>query len=116
MAERDEPTETRGTEHLETVDLGEHAEQLRQARAEGRTPPAGRLLGLPELPGDDVWVDMAGASAITGVAPRTITGWLSRGQPKRCPFPPGYRFLYRVYWPMSVLEAWAAEYAAARDD
>jgi hypothetical protein len=97
---------------IQTVDLAEHAEELRRARAAGRTPPAGRLLGLPELPGDDVWVDIAGASMVTGQQPKTITGWLTRGQPKRLPFPAGYRFLYRLYWPMSVLEEWAREYGA----
>ena len=115
MTEREEePTKSRGTEHLETVDLVEHAAQLRQALAAGDAPPAGRLLGLPEL-ADDVWVDIAGASVITGVQPRTITGWLSRGQPRRLPFPPGHRFLYRVYWPMRVLEDWAAAYNATRN-
>jgi len=113
MAEREEEPKSR-TEHLEAIDLAEHADQLRRARATGETLPAGRLLGLPEL-ADDVWVDMAGASAITGVPPRTITGWLSRGQPRRLPFPPGHRFLYRVYWPMRVLEDWAAAYNATRN-
>ncbi|HZE33717.1 MAG TPA: hypothetical protein VE198_20085 [Actinoallomurus sp.] len=108
----DEPVETRGTEHVETVDLDEHAAEIRQAREAGRTPPAGRLLGLPELPDGDVWVDIAGASAVSGVQPKTITGWLTRGGPKRCPFPSGYRFLYRLYWPLSAIEAWVAEYGA----
>jgi hypothetical protein len=35
-------------------DVATHAAQLRRARAEGRTPPAGRLLGLPELPDGDM--------------------------------------------------------------
>lgn len=61
---------------------------IRQALAAGRRPAAGRLLGLPELDGD-VWADIAGASAVSGAAaPKTITGWLSRGGPKHCPFPP----------------------------
>lgn len=64
-----EPAEVRGTEPVETVDLAEHVAQLSAARAGGTELPAGRLLGLPELPGD-VWVDIAGASAITGVPPK----------------------------------------------
>jgi hypothetical protein len=111
----DDRVESRGTEHVETVDLAEHAAQIREARAVGRTPPAGRLLGLPELPEGDVWVDIAGASAVTGVQPKTITGWLTRGQPKRLPFPSGYRFLYRLYWPLSVVEGWRDEYGAGQD-
>jgi hypothetical protein len=52
------------------------------------------------------WVDIVGASVITGFAPKTITGWLARGGPSRCPFPPAYRFLYRLYWPLEVVTAW----------
>jgi hypothetical protein len=104
----DEPAESRGTEPVETVDLAELAGQIQAARASGAEPPAGRLLGLPELPGGDVWVDMAGASAITGLQPKTITGFLARGTPKAHPFPAAYRFLYRNYWPMGVIEEWVA--------
>lgn len=105
------PRETERTEHAETVDLAEQVAELRQARAEGRTPPAGRLFGLPELSDGDVWVDIAGAVMVTGAAERTISSWLARGGPKRAPFPPGRRLLYRLYWPMSVLEEWAREQA-----
>lgn len=59
-------------------------------------------------PGD--WVDILGASVITGVAPKTITGWLAKGGPARHPFPPAYRFLYRLYWPMMVVHKRAAQY------
>lgn len=104
------PSESSRTEPVEEVDLATHAAQLGQARAEGRTPPAGRLLGLPELPDDDVWVDIAGAEAITGVASRTITGWLARGGPKKAPFPAPHRFLYRLYWPLTTLEDWNRDY------
>ena len=72
-------------------------------RASGRLP--GNYLGLPELDGD-VWADIAGAAAITGARPRTITGWLNRQGPKRCPFPEPRRSLYRLSWPVSVLQAW----------
>jgi hypothetical protein len=106
------PNEYTRTEPVETVDLDELAAQLRAARAAGRTPPAGRLLGLPELPSEDVWVDIAGAAAVTGTPARTITGWLTRGGPKRGPFPAPHRFLYRLYWPLSVLEEWTGEYRA----
>ena len=57
-----------------------------------------------------MWVDIAGASAVSGAAPKTITGWLSRGGPKHCPFPAAHRFLYRLYWPLFQIEAWTAAY------
>ena len=58
------------TEHIEAVDLADQIAQLRQAVAEGHVPPAGRLLGLPELPEGDIWVDIAGAVVITGAPQR----------------------------------------------
>src|ERR1700749_1147085 len=87
------------------VDLEAQAESIRAILAAGQRPPAGQLLGLPELDGD-VWADIAGAAAITGAPPRTITGWLNRRGPKRCPFPEPRRSLYRLYWPASVLQSW----------
>jgi hypothetical protein len=92
------------------VDLEAQAESIRVMMAAGRRPPAGQLLGLPELDGD-VWADIAGAAAITGAPPRTITGWLNRRGPKRCPFPEPRRSLYRLYWPVSVLQSWRDDYA-----
>jgi hypothetical protein len=98
------------TRPVEDIALAAQAAQIRQARAEGGKPPAGRLLGLPELPDGDVWVDIAGAEAVTGILSRTITGWLARGGPKKAPFPAPHRFLYRLYWPLSTLEDWASDY------
>ncbi len=92
------------------VDLEAQAESIRVMLVAGRRPPAGQLLGLPELDGD-VWADIAGAAAITGAPPRTITGWLNRRGPKRCPFPEPRRSLYRLYWPVSVLQSWRDDYA-----
>jgi hypothetical protein len=92
------------------VALETHAESIRAILAAGQRSPAGRLLGLPELD-DDVWADIAGAAVITGAPPRTITGWLNRRGPKRCPFPEPRRSLYRLYWPVSVLQAWREDYA-----
>lgn len=100
------PDDETRTQPVEDIDLAVQAEWIRRARDEGRDVPAGRLLGLPELPDGDVWVDIAGASAITGLAAKTITGYLNRGQPRYWPFPAAHRFLYRLYWPMSVLEEW----------
>ena len=91
------------------VDLEAQAESIRVMLVAGRRPPAGQLLGLPELDGD-VWADIAGAAAITGAPPRTITGWLNRRGPKRCPFPEPRRSLYRLYWPVSVLQSWHDDY------
>ena len=93
------------------VDLEAQAESIRMLLAAGRRPPAGQLLGLPELDGD-VWADIAGAAAITGAQPRTITGWLNRRGPKHCPFPEPRRSLYRLYWPVSVLQSWRDDYTA----
>lgn len=94
---------------LGPVDLEVQAESIRLTLAAGRRPPAGGLLGLPELDGD-VWADIAGAAAITGAPPRTITGWLNRRGPKRCPFPEPRRSLYRLYWPVSALQSWRDDY------
>lgn len=104
------PADPRRTRPVEEIDLAGHAAAIRQARAEGQLPPSGRLLGLPELPDGDVWVDIAGAEAVTGVPARTITGWLTRGGPKKAPFPAPHRILYRLYWPLSKLEQWADDY------
>ena len=37
--------------------------------------------------------------------------WLNRHGPKRCPFPEPRRSLYRLYWPVSVLQSWRDDYA-----
>lgn len=104
-----EPYEVNSTDPVETADLSELTEEIRAAIAKGSVPAAGALLGLPPLD-DDVWVDSAGATAVTGIPPRTISGWLSRGGPKHCPFPAARRYLYRRYWPLSELRAWRAAY------
>ncbi|NRQ32444.1 hypothetical protein HII36_11420 [Nonomuraea sp. NN258] len=96
-----EPVEVASTDPVESVDLA----ALREALARGERPPTGALLGLPPLEGD-VRVDTAHAAAVAGVAPKTITSWLSRGQPRRCSFPAPHRILYRLYWPLSAVEAW----------
>ena len=95
-----------GVDHAEETDMAEHLEALRHALEAGQAG-AGRLLGLPELDGD-VWLDMAGAAAVSGCQPRTITAWLTRRGPKRNPFPQAHRFLYRLYWPMGVVTEWRA--------
>jgi len=104
--------EVNSTDHVEEVGLYGQLAGIRQALAAGRKPAAGALLGLPELDGD-VWADIVGASAVSGAAPKTITGWLSRG-PKHCPFPAAHRFLYRLYWPLSQIAAWTAAYRGYR--
>jgi hypothetical protein len=93
-------------EDIEPVELSRHLAALRAAIVAGAAVPAGRLLGLPNLPGDGCWVDMAGAAALTGVPPKTITSWLARGGPLRNPFPPPARILYRLYWPWADIESW----------
>jgi hypothetical protein len=75
--------------------------------------PAGRLFGLPELPGHDYWVDMAGATALTGIPPKTISSWLARGGPVRNPFPVPRRLLYRLYWRGTDITSWQARETAA---
>jgi predicted DNA-binding transcriptional regulator AlpA len=90
------------------VQLAEHLIVLAEAVNSDQRVPAGRLLGLPELPDDDYWVDIAGAAAIVGVRPNTITSWLVRGRPARNPFPQPRRYLYRLYWPSAEIRAWQA--------
>ena len=51
---------------------------------------------------------MAGATAVTGVPPKTITSWLARGGPVRNPFPPPHRLLYRLYWRGTEIMSWRA--------
>jgi hypothetical protein len=79
---------------------------LAEAIRGGSTVPAGRLYGLPELPGNGCWTDIAGAAALTEIPPRTITSWLARGGPVRNPFPVPRRFLYRLYWPRDDIDLW----------
>jgi len=86
-------------------DMDARTRELTASIAAG-TAPAGRLLGLPELPDDGAWVDIAGAAAVTGYPAKTITGWLSRGYPKGNPFPGPLRILYRLYWPLAEIETW----------
>ncbi|MER6738560.1 helix-turn-helix transcriptional regulator [Streptomyces puniciscabiei] len=88
------------------VTLAAQHQALLEALAGSRPVPAGRLLGLPELDADDVWVDTAGAAALVRVNPKTITGWLARGGPKKRPFPSPHRLLYRLYWQRSEIEEW----------
>lgn len=88
--------------------LAAHAAALARAVQSSRLVPTGRLYGLPELPDDDYWLDMAGAIALTGVRPKTITAWLARGGPVRNPFPVPQRLLYRLYWRGSDIAAWPA--------
>ena len=42
------------------IELAAHASALAEAVRAGRTVPAGRLLGLPELPGGDYWARHGG--------------------------------------------------------
>jgi hypothetical protein len=93
----------------EEVHLAAHISALADALSADHPIPMGRLLGLPELPNNDYWVDIAGAAAITRVPPRTITGWLSRGGPRHNPFPTPRRHLYRLHWPRTEITSWQAE-------
>jgi hypothetical protein len=95
------------------IELATHATALAEAIRTGGAVPAGRLFGLPELPGDDYWLDMAGATASTGIPPKTITGWLARGGPVRNPFPAPQRLLYRLYWPAKEITSWRTREQAA---
>ena len=56
---------------------------------------------------------MAGATALTGVPPKTISSWLARGGPVRNPFPVPQRFLYRLYWRGTDITSWQARETAA---
>jgi hypothetical protein len=88
------------------IELAAHASALAEAVRAGRAVPAGRLLGLPELPGNDYWLDTAGVIALTGIPPKTISSWLARGGPVRNPFPVPQRILYRLYWHGTDITSW----------
>lgn len=92
-----------------SVTLADQHRALVDALVEANEVPAGRLLGLPELPNEDVWVDTAGAAALVRVNPKTITGWLARSGPKKRPFPSPHRLLYRLYWKRSDIDTWLRE-------
>lgn len=93
-------------------DRPEHAElavrlaALTQAVDAADAVPEGKLFGLEELPDGDCWVDIAGASVLTGIKPTTITSWRTRGGPIRNPFPTPRRMLYRLYWPRQEILRW----------
>lgn len=92
------------------MDLHRRQASLETLISTGKTPSAGRLFGLPELPNGDIWVDIAGATLVLGVQTGTLSSWLSRRGPKSCPLPRPRRILYRNYWPKSTLETWRYEY------
>jgi hypothetical protein len=93
---------------LDAVDLAEQRAELRQALA-ASVAPAGRLLGLPELPDGDVWCDIAGVSLLVDAAPSTISSWITRGKPNHNPFPlPDMRVLYRDLWRYRTIQEWLA--------
>lgn len=98
-----EPTRT---EPVAVVDTEALQEAMTEALEEDLPIPAGRLLGLPELPGDGVWVDIAGAALVAGVRPNTISSWLARAEPRGNPFPAPTRILYRNYWPLDWVQNW----------
>ncbi len=83
-----------------------HYDALRAAMRNAETIPVGRLWGLPDLGDSDMWVDIAGAAVLAQVKPKTLTGWLSRGGPKKRPFPAPTRLMHRLYWRRSTIEAW----------
>ncbi|MGW9351715.1 hypothetical protein [Nocardiopsis flavescens] len=87
-------------------DLEGKAMRMKGILMEGSHVPEGRLFGLPELPGKDCWVDMAGVVALTECKAKTITGWLNRGGPRQNPFPFPDKFLYRLYWKKSDVTEW----------
>jgi hypothetical protein len=102
---------------VESVGLAARRAELSAAVSSGSAVDAGRLYGLPEPPpGSDCWVDIAGATALTGVAPKTISSWLVRGGPVRNPFPGPRRILYRLYWPIAEIKSWQARENSIADD
>jgi hypothetical protein len=101
----------------EPVGLAARFAGLSEAVNAGRAVDAARLYGLPEPPpGSDCWVDIAGAAALTGMAPKTITSWLARGGPLRNPFPLPARILYRLYWPCADIESWRSREPSSHAD
>lgn len=100
--------------HTDHPGLAEHRAALATSVSQGDPVPAGRLFGLPELPGDDAWCDLAGASVIAGVGTATIMDWLRQDGPDGNPFPSPARILCRLYWTLSAIDVWKTAEVAAR--
>ncbi|RJQ70545.1 hypothetical protein D5S17_28875 [Pseudonocardiaceae bacterium YIM PH 21723] len=115
-----EPIEHQPTEHVAEASQAEQAVDLAaewdRVQAGDQQPTGGRVWGLPELAEGELWVDIAGASVIAGIPSKSITAYLAQGRPKRNPFPAAHRFLYRLYWPMGVIQAWHHRENALRSD
>jgi hypothetical protein len=109
-----EPRTLRVGEDPEQAGLDDHRAALATAVSLGERAPTGRLFGLPELPGDDAWCDIAGASVIAGVDMTTVTRWLASGTPDYNPFPAPALVLRRLYWKLSDLDRWKSAEIAAR--
>jgi hypothetical protein len=109
-----EPRVLRVGENQEQAGPDDHRAALATAVSFGERVPTGRLFGLPELPSDDAWCDLAGASVIAGVDMTTVTRWLARGGPGDNPFPAPALVLCRIYWKLSDLDRWKSAEIAAR--
>jgi len=101
-----------GSDRPEHAELAARLAALAKAVHAADAVPAGKLFGLEELPDGDCWVDIAGAAALTGIKPKTITSWRTRRGPARNPFPVPRRMLYRLYWPRQEIMNWKARQRA----
>lgn len=83
-----------------------HARQV--GELEAGTLTGGLVWGLPELPDGDMWVDIFGVSALTGLTPVNIRGRLHRREKYRNVFPAPYNYFAMTWWPLSEIKEWLA--------
>lgn len=88
------------------MDLADHAAALSAALARGESVPAGRLMGLPELPEGDVWCDIAGCVCAFGSTGPDNYRLAEPQGTENNPFPQPNRILYRLYWPSKAVREW----------
>lgn len=73
---------------------------------QGRKPVNRTVPIMPEIDDEDEWLTTTAVAKRLGVASTTITSWLTRSGPKRCPFPEGIQVNYRNYWQASIIDQW----------
>lgn len=93
----------------ETETLDERHDRLSAAQAQGTDVPSGAIWGLPDPPAGDVWVDLIGASVITGQTVSGIRNRLNRSEKFRKPFPTPVKYLGILLWPKTIIDAWVSD-------
>lgn len=84
--------------------------------ADGGPSRGGMVWGMPPLPDGDMWADIVGAAAITGLEPNNIRGRLVRAGQYVQDFPAPWKFFGLQWWKVSELTGWVAAGAASDQD